>query len=169
MDSIRTMNDFIIVIRHFFSRPDVLWQLLPLLVYPALWFILRFIWSYPDKALRRFLIRRLPKRSRGTIRRFLFILRRTFAPLVSVIALYAIRLFYTRTGRISGLLNEFIIVAWVLLIYRFVVAVLYAYLPDRTIKNYHRRLLTPLIYFICYRLAFTHHHATPRVSCFTHL
>ncbi len=144
MDSIQTMTDFITIIRHFFSRPDVLWQLLPLLVYPALWFVLHFIWSYPDKAMRRFFIRRLPKRSRGTIRRLLFILRRTFAPLVSVMVLYAIRLFYIQSGRVAGLLNEFIAVAWVLLIYRFLVAVLYAYLPDRAVKNYHRRLLTPL-------------------------
>jgi potassium-dependent mechanosensitive channel len=138
------MTDFITILGHFLSRQDVLWQLLPLLVYPVLWFILRFVWSYPDKALRRFLIRRLPKRSRGTIRRLLFILRRIFAPLVSVIALYAIRLFYIRTGRVYGLLDEFIIVAWVLLTYRFVIALLYAYLPDRAVKNYHRRLLTPI-------------------------
>jgi potassium-dependent mechanosensitive channel len=144
MDSIRTMTDFLTLIRHFFSRQDVLWQLLPLLIYPALWFVLRFIWSYPDKALRRFLISRLPKRSRGTIRRLLFIFRRIFAPLISLILLYAVRLFYVRTGRVSGLIDEFIVVAWVLLAYRFIVAVLYAYLPDRAVKNYHRRLLTPL-------------------------
>lgn len=138
------MTDFITILRHFFSRQDVLWQLLPLLVYPVLWFILRFVWHYPDKTLRRFLISRLPKRSRGTTRRFLFILRRTFAPLVSVLVLYAIRLFYIRTGRVYGLLDEFIVVAWVLLVYRFLVALLYAYLPDRAVKNYHRRLLTPL-------------------------
>jgi potassium-dependent mechanosensitive channel len=144
MDSLRTMSDFMTILGHFLARQDVLWQLLPLLVYPLLWFILRFVWGYPDKALRRFLIRRLPKRSRGTTRRLLFILRRIFAPLVSVIVLYAIRLFYSRSGRVYGLLDEFIIVAWVLLAYRFVVAVLYAYLPDRAVKNYHRRLLTPI-------------------------
>lgn len=144
MDSIKTMTDFITLIRHFFSRQDVLWQLLPLLIYPALWFVLRFVWSYPDKAIRRFLIGRLPKRSRGTIRRLLFIFRRIFAPLVSLILLYAVRLFYVRSSRVYGLLDEFIVVAWVLLAYRFIVALLYAYLPDRTVKNYHRRLLTPL-------------------------
>jgi potassium-dependent mechanosensitive channel len=144
MDSIRTMTDFITLIRHFFSRQDVLWQLLPLLIYPVLWFVLRFVWSYPDKALRRFLISRLPKRSRGTIRRLLFVFRRIFSPLVSLMLLYGVRLFYVRSGRVYGLLDEFIVVAWVLLAYRFIVAVLYAFLPDRAVKNYHRRLLTPL-------------------------
>ena len=138
------MADFFAVIRHFFSRQDVVWQLLPLLIYPVLWFVLRFVWNYPDKASRRFLISRLPKRSRGTIRRLLFIFRRMFAPLVSLILLYGVRLFYVRTGRVYGLLDEFIVVAWVLLAYRFIIAVLYAYLPDRAVKNYHRRLLTPL-------------------------
>jgi potassium-dependent mechanosensitive channel len=138
------MTDFFTVIGHFFSRQDVLWQLLPLLIYPVLWFVLRFVWNYPDKALRRFLIGRLPKRSRGTIRRFLFILRRIFSPLVSLLLLYVVRVFYVRTGRVSGLLDEFIVVAWVLLAYRFIVALLYAFLPDRAVKNYHRRLLTPL-------------------------
>jgi potassium-dependent mechanosensitive channel len=144
MDSIRTMTDFITLIQHFFSRQDVLWQLLPLLIYPVLWFVLRFVWSYPDKALRRFLISRLPKRSRGTIRRLLFVFRRIFSPLVSLMLLYGVRLFYVRSGRVYGLLDEFIVVAWVLLAYRFIVAVLYAFLPDRAVKNYHRRLLTPL-------------------------
>jgi potassium-dependent mechanosensitive channel len=144
MESIKTMADFFAVIRHFFSRQDVLWQLLPPLIYPLLWFVLRFVWNYPDKALRRFLISRLPKRSRGMVRRFLFIFRRLFAPLVSLILLYIVRVYYVRTGRVYGLLNEFIVVAWVLLAYRFIVAVLYAFLPDRAVKNYHRRLLTPL-------------------------
>jgi potassium-dependent mechanosensitive channel len=147
MESIKTMADFFAVIRHFFSRQDVLWQLLPLLIYPLLWFVLRFVWNYPDKALRRFLISRLPKRSRGMVRRFLFIFRRLFAPLVSLILLYIVRVYYVRTGRVYGLLNEFIVVAWVLLAYRFIVAVLYAFLPDRAVKNYHRRLLTPLFIF----------------------
>lgn len=159
MDSIRTMTDFLTLIRHFFSRQDVLWQLLPLLIYPALWFVLRFIWNYPDKALRRFLISRLPKRNRGTIRRLLFIFRRIFAPLVSLILLYAVRLFYVRSGRVYGLLDEFIVVAWVLLAYRFIVALLYAYLPDRAVKNYHRRLLTPL--FILFAVGWLLHTIMP--------
>jgi potassium-dependent mechanosensitive channel len=150
MDSIRTMTDFFTLLRHFFSRQDVVWQLLPLLIYPALWFVLRFIWNYPDRALRRFLIKRLPKRSRGSVRRTLFIFRRMFAPLVSLVLLYVIRIFYTRTGRVHGLLDEFIIVAWVLVVYRFVIAMLYAFLPDRAVKNYHRRLLTPI--FILFAL-----------------
>ncbi|MGL4611420.1 MAG: mechanosensitive ion channel family protein [Trueperaceae bacterium] len=150
MDSVRIMGDFMTIIRHFFSRPDVLWQLLPLLIYPILWFLLRFLWNYPDKALRRFLLRRLPKRTRGTIRRILFILRRTFSPLVSLLVLYLLRFMYVQAERVSGLLDEFIIVAWILFAYRFVVAILYAYLPDRAVKHYHRRLLTPL--FILFAL-----------------
>jgi potassium-dependent mechanosensitive channel len=144
MESINTMADFITILGHFFSRRDVLWQLLPLLVYPALWLVLYLVWRYPDKALRRFLIHRLPKRSRGTVRRTLYIFRRTIYPLLALIFLYGVRIFYVRSSRVSGLLDEFIIVAWVFLAYRFIVALLYALLPDRAIKNYHRRLLTPL-------------------------
>jgi small-conductance mechanosensitive channel len=142
---IKHLNDLFTLAGHFLRRPDVLWQLAGLALYVLLWMVLKGFALGLGNRLRYALIKALPKRHRAWTRRFINAITYLVLPSVALLGLYAMFGIFQSQGRFTGLIKEFILLGWVFLGFRAVLAMLYALLPDRVIRRYHHRFLLPLV------------------------
>jgi potassium-dependent mechanosensitive channel len=146
-------KDIFLLIGHFLGRQNVLWQLSTLAIYPLAWLLLRGFALGLGNRLRYIFIKKLPKKYRAWTRRVFSTITRMTFPLLTLLGLYIAYGIFLQQGRFVGLVKEFILLGWFFLAYRFGLALLYAFLPDRHIRRYHHRFIRPLfILFVLGRL-----------------
>lgn len=91
--------------------------------------------------------RKQPQAETSTLGRWLRALEHTWAPILAVTAGQAAVAIFEKMGWSHGLLREGLIFFWLLLTYRLVVTLLYAWREEAESIEVHRRILTPLFVF----------------------
>lgn len=84
----------------------------------------------------------------GTVTRWLRALEHTWSPIIAVLAGQGLAALFTRYEWPVGLLREGLIFFWLLLTYRLVVTLLYAWREEYEARSIHSRLLGPLFVFL---------------------
>lgn len=84
----------------------------------------------------------------GTLARWLRALEHIWSPILAVGIGQGIIALFNRYGWSEGLLREGLIFFWLLLSYRLIVVLLYAWRDEEEAKDVHRRVLAPLFVFL---------------------
>lgn len=140
----------------FLGRSDVQDQLLIIFLLLILsWLLSKWFWSW--------LQNRFPQATtfvwsdeKATRRQYLAILVQTLDfPIISLILLNLSYLIFFSQDWTRGLIKVSINILWTYLLYRFLLAILYATFPIKIIRKYHCCLLAPLLFLFVLRTIFS--------------
>lgn len=127
------------------ERPIVQRQLVALVVATLLaWALAEGLQLFVRRVVLRWSHRRVNETTQTHLRRWLAAANQLAFPLFGLALVRLLVLHFTRAGQPAGLLRESVLLFWVLLAYRLIVALLYVTLPEPLSRQYHRRLLMPL-------------------------